>query len=442
MTHIEWAIFTSSDRGAAGRGVVAHSPGIYEEDLQELTVWGPSHDSMLDPGPEAESINFHPLPSGSWCISRSRPVGEQSHAGGQRIVTHCLVVSTTVLARFGNNPFAIIQAAMGEGLCRDETKVPGTFSRLEPLVFGASGAPAVDEALVASLATDPGAENMAYLLQELRDAVCAALSGATQPAHLIAGLFNCLPPECRLEFTFSTGLKFSPRRPFRIVALSGDPAERRWIETYPNVTVLDLNEENATKSLPLDGWSLFIRHALSNDQIPFMAAQIAKRRFSLQPDDLPALGLQLLENAENSELDILDDDMPVASDGEQVFAPDAAARPPHGGRNEDASLATLASIRPATHIDPNSPDVLERLEHLDDLVYEAVGGQTGALDQLREAWPLLAQELGEEALDESREQYLRYAMSIWEQFTQAEGVRQPARAIRALDVLCILFDAQ
>ena len=89
--------------------------------------------------------------------------------------------------------------------------------------------------------------------------------------------------------------------------------------------------------------------------------------------------------------------------------------------------------------DPNSPEVLERLEYLDDLVYEAIGGQAELLGQLRAAWPKLANELGEELLAESREQYLRYALSIWEECAQADGVRQPTRAIRALDVLCLLF---
>ena len=83
--------------------------------------------------------------------------------------------------------------------------------------------------------------------------------------------------------------------------------------------------------------------------------------------------------------------------------------------------------------------MLDQLEHLDDLVYEAISGQAGAMEQLRAAWPKLADELGEELLAESREQYLRYALSIWEECAQADGVRQPTQAIQALDVLCLLF---
>lgn len=440
MTQIERAVFTSVESGAsAGYEVVACSPEVRDEDVRELAVWGPSHDSMLNPGPEAESINFHPLPSGAWCVSISRPVGNERHAGGQRVLTQCLIVSPTLFARFGNNPFAIIHAASAEGLCRDETKVPGTFvSRLEPFVLGASGAAAVDETLLESLAVDPGAENMAALVQAVRDAMCVAVASPLPPARLIAGLFGCLPPECRLEFSFSTGLKFSPRRPFRIVALSDDPAERRWIASYPNVAVLELCEDKPAPPMPLDGWSQFIQHALSNGRIPFLAAQIAKRRFSLQFDDLPALGLQLLEHAETAELNIPDEATEVTVENLQPLA-ESTASPPLDGRAEDASVATAM---PQVYADANLPEVLDKLEHLDDLVYEAIGGQPEALEQLRAAWPRFAQELGEDALSESREQYLRYALSIWDQFSQAEGVRQPTRAIHALDVLCILFDVQ
>ena len=42
---------------------------------------------------------------------------------------------------------------------------------------------------------------------------------------------------------------------------------------------------------------------------------------------------------------------------------------------------------------------------------------------------------------ESREQYLRYAVSIWEASMQ-QGMREPTGAIAALEVLCLIFDEQ
>ena len=301
MPRIEQAVFTSIESdAAAGYAVVARSPGVCEEDARELAVWGPSHDSMLDSSPAAESYNFHPLPSGAWCISRSVPVGGECHAGGQRVYTQCLVVPPEVLLRFGNNPFALMHAASADGLWQvgseirqgdDEAGQVGNLSyvsRLEPLVLTAGGAAPVDQALLAFLAADPGPENVATMVQTARHAVCLALGCRPSPTPLIAGLFSCLPPECRLEFSFSTGLKFSPRRPFRIVALSGDPAERCWIANYSNVAVLELRGGKTPPPTPIDGWARLIRQTLSTGHIPFLAAQVSKRRFHLTPADLPA----------------------------------------------------------------------------------------------------------------------------------------------------------
>ncbi len=83
----EQAVFASSGN-AAGYQVVAASPGLCEADARELAVWGPSHDSLLDPSPEAESLNFHPLPSGAFCISRTVALGWDGQGGRQQIETH------------------------------------------------------------------------------------------------------------------------------------------------------------------------------------------------------------------------------------------------------------------------------------------------------------------------------------------------------------------
>jgi hypothetical protein len=61
------------------------------------------------------------------------------------------------------------------------------------------------------------------------------------------------------------------------------------------------------------------------------------------------------------------------------------------------------------------------------------------MTQLRAAWPKLLGELDENLLNQSREQYLRYALTIWQSCTDPDGLRHPAAAIRATEVLCLLF---
>ena len=62
-----------------------------------------------------------------------------------------------------------------------------------------------------------------------------------------------------------------------------------------------------------------------------------------------------------------------------------------------------------------------------------------SLEQLRTVWPRLLGELGDDDLAESREQYLRYALSIWTECVDAGAIRDPTRAIQVLDVLSLLF---
>ena len=84
--------------------------------------------------------------------------------------------------------------------------------------------------------------------------------------------------------------------------------------------------------------------------------------------------------------------------------------------------------------------MLERLEHLDDLVYDAVAGKPDAMDRLKNFWPQVRDDLGEEILAESQEQYLRYALSTWVESIEPDEVRDPSRAVQSLEVLCVLFD--
>jgi len=486
MTFVEQAIFTSAvTERSAGYHVVAQSPGVCEADVRELAVWCPSHDSLLDWGPDAASFNFHPLPGGGYCVSRTTPAGwEYSGRGGHRVYTHCLLVPRDLLARFANNPFSVIRAAVAGGLFTLHQRVP---SRLEPLALAGSGVP-VDQNLLARLAANPGPQAMAQLVQGARDAVCVAVSGGLPTGELMAGLFACLPPPCRTEFPFSTGLKFSGRRPFRLIALPGDPAERRWLGHQHQVQLLDLRADATGQGALLDGWSRWIERVLATGRVSFLATQLSKRRFDLAVGELPALGLQLLEDFEAAQMQtdhgpgeaLLDaptiermlaqqerGGSPQESDesGQHLDPRDSSVEPSprdaplpptelpggatgrrqgHAAHRQFAKAATAPAARrgdgPSAQLDPDSPEVLARLEHLDDVVYEAIDGRPGALDELHTLWPALLAELGDELVAESRAQYLRYALSIWEETAEPAGVRDPGRAVTALDVLCLLFD--
>ena len=95
---------------------------------------------------------------------------------------------------------------------------------------------------------------------------------------------------------------------------------------------------------------------------------------------------------------------------------------------------------PSTLLGITSVELLEKLERLDDLVFDTINGRRPALDELTQLWPQLMAELPRELWSESREQYLRYALELWES-SMSDGVRDPKWAVAALDVLAVLFDA-
>ena len=104
--------------------------------------------------------------------------------------------------------------------------------------------------------------------------------------------------------------------------------------------------------------------------------------------------------------------------------------------------ARAAPPAPSQSLHPDSPQVLEKLEALDDAVYEAIDGREAALERLQTLWPATLAELGPQLVAESREQYLRYALSLWETCVDAQGLHDPRRSLQALDVLCVLFDEE
>ena len=71
---------------------------------------------------------------------------------------------------------------------------------------------------------------------------------------------------------------------------------------------------------------------------------------------------------------------------------------------------------------------MEKLERLDDLVFDTINGRRPALEELTQLWPQMIAELPRELWAESREQYLRYAIVLWES-SMTGGVRDPQWAV-------------
>jgi hypothetical protein len=84
-----------------------------------------------------------------------------------------------------------------------------------------------------------------------------------------------------------------------------------------------------------------------------------------------------------------------------------------------------------------APDVRQLLESLDDAVFAALGGSAAALEETSVLWPEVVRALGPDLIDESREQYLRYAIELTRRFEFKE-IRDPAIALAGLEIIELL----
>ncbi len=347
--------------------------------------------------------------------------------------THCLVAAPEALRQFANHPFLLLGAAMAGGGLQARDTIP---SRLETLELCETATPG-DGGLLAPLAAEVGPTSLAMLIQAALTNVCLAVRGPVATARLIHGLLDCLPVECRTSFSFSTGLKFSTRRPFDLFALPDDAVRQRWLARRSGVTALDLGRVPASAHLLVNDWARLIHRVLSSEDLAFLMEELAWPRADLTLADLPALGLQLLD-----EFDARTMQHPQPVKTRQSHAAHRRFQKSVAAVKSDAVSTSEASVicAPSEVLDADSPEVVAKLEALDDVVFDAIQGKAAALAGLQELWPALKTALGDALLAESREQYIRYALSLWQEPANIEGNHDPVRAVHALEVLCVLFD--
>jgi hypothetical protein len=85
------------------------------------------------------------------------------------------------------------------------------------------------------------------------------------------------------------------------------------------------------------------------------------------------------------------------------------------------------------------PDVLTRLEWLDDLMFAAINGDPASLQTAADAWNQALQELGSDALEESRRQYLRCAQSVWHDL-RSKPNHPPHKVFAAIEIISLLAE--
>jgi hypothetical protein len=87
------------------------------------------------------------------------------------------------------------------------------------------------------------------------------------------------------------------------------------------------------------------------------------------------------------------------------------------------------------------PDVIAHLEALDDVIFAAIDGDPAALQGAGQAWQQAIAELGSDAIEETRRQYLRHAQGVWESLRHQEA-QPPHKIFAAIEVIGLLVNAE
>ncbi len=120
--------------------------------------------------------------------------------------------------------------------------------------------------------------------------------------------------------------------------------------------------------------------------------------------------------------------------GGQHIRPHAA----HGGNSQSSTVADIPEDElPSQLLSSESAYVRALLEDLDDVVFSAVRGDASALEQAHILWPQVVAAIGWELVEESREQYLRFAIDVIRRF-ETDGIRTPECTVAALEVISLL----
>lgn len=109
------------------------------------------------------------------------------------------------------------------------------------------------------------------------------------------------------------------------------------------------------------------------------------------------------------------------------------SRPPH------AIIADHPGA-PHPHLlsrEETQPEVIARLEWLDDLMFAAIDGDANSLQAATDAWRKTRDELGAAAVEESRQQYVRCAQGVWHSL-RLQPNHAPDKIFAAIEVISLL----
>lgn len=402
---VEQAIFTSARTSRLdGYQLVAVSPGVTDDDARELATWGPAHDSLIQDETHETSTNFHPLGPHKYCVARTMLGGaEYSGRRGRQVYTHSLIIKKRDFVRFHNNPFELLIAALAREDVRPQDNYPNDLPVLRLLP---SGNP-VNSQMIAEHRDDTTLRKLVAWFQDALAHDRLILSGYEDDDEF-ARFFNLLPVAARPWFSFSTRLKYSTGRRFRMIGLAGDVEEQRRAVRLEGIPHLNLTAPPHCNDARRHPWSELVQAALRVSAVDRVAELISQLPLDLTEPDMGEAGrrlrIQLVRH------------IPEKQESSATHA-EPERKVPEQSPEERLSA------------EPDLPGLLAKID-------AALVGNVEELASLQQDWKSLWAKSQRPVLTNIQAACQEHTTWRWQEMLQQETC---GRCDEALDILCLIF---
>ena len=280
---LDQAIFTSI-RGRKGSGyqIAGHSPGVRPDELKELSTRSPSHEALVERHEAARSISCWVMPRGRWCICLTVHSGpEPSGRGGWRVYTHSILADEEAMALYDYHPWRLLASLHAQFSFQPLEAVPEALPSLRmvgPSKWFSSHA-------TRQILKQIPAESLATIIHHLLEGEHVVVFTASRQESLAVAVLDLLPQDARPAITFSTGLRYSARRPFRLLIVPRQPCAADRTGDLKTHCRVDLHRPTSRAELPIDSWASELLPMLKDERYADIAFKLGQ---TYEPDAMEA----------------------------------------------------------------------------------------------------------------------------------------------------------
>jgi hypothetical protein len=197
-------------------------------------------------------------------------------------------LSPAAFRTFANDPFVV-----SDRFLQTNVDWVGKLPRRLPSLPIDASVPDVDLTRVRQMRRRGDWRRLIAFLDAALTSPSAGVTACEDVAFLFAAVLSLLPPSCRVEYSLSSGLVFSHRRPFRLVALPPDRLLHRRLTRQTGMIAVDFSRPVPDAWSPRHTWAAFAMAACEGEAWDVMSDAVADSARGLRCSDLERAARQL-----------------------------------------------------------------------------------------------------------------------------------------------------